>query len=345
MEKIILPRHISQKTTTNNIVISSQVDIFRNINGLLFPDKMENYEKKLLAEEYKKILLNDNKCEIVVKDLSELSDIQKQNLSSEMLLSDDFIEKNSVLFHQKDGSWILLPNEISHFHLYSTDFGLTIKNIYKRLVPILELFEEQIDFAFHNDFGYLTSDIAHIGNGLSCKILLNLAGLELSGCITELIQICEESRFTLIPFTDCVHEKFFILINNTAFGISEHDQLAHTNLFVQKLTELELKTRKEILDKEEDIEFFVSQIQQILSKESICYHETLEFIAIVDMLNQVIYHIRDRNLWLEQIYRLTNSSNIFNNLDNLEEIDTCRLKLITQIFNSTISLINKKKSS
>ncbi|MGL4389175.1 MAG: hypothetical protein ACRCTJ_07275 [Brevinema sp.] len=339
MEKIILPRYNTQKKTTESIVISSRIDILRNIDGLVFPNKLPDYEKKLIVDQYQKICIQEFGNEIIYKSLEDCSYNEKKNLYANLLLYEDeqeIIEDNFSLFYPKDGSWIIAPNYGSHFHIYSSDFGLSLKEIYKRLSHIVDVFEEHIHFSFHHEFGYLVADTNLLGNGLSCQVVLNLAGLELSGYISDLQKVCDESRFSLTPLTSYAHEKLFILTNKTSFGISEHELISTFITFLQKLQETELNARKEITEKRDDKDFFASQVIQILSKKTISYHESLEFIAIIDMLHKIMYKYVDKTLWLEQIYRLQSSSTIFNNIKTIDEIDELRMKILTQVFNNTI---------
>ncbi|MGL4393958.1 MAG: hypothetical protein ACRCS8_01885 [Brevinema sp.] len=338
MEKIVLPRQQTQKKTNDSIIISSRIDIFRNIDGLIFPDKLPSLDKNLIVEQYQKICEQAFDEDIVFKSLDNLSSTEKKNFYTNLLLFSDVENENESfsVFYAKDASWILAPNENSHFHLYSSDFGLSLKDIYKRLSAVVDIFEEHIHFSFHHDFGYLVPDITYVGNGLSCEVLVNLAGLEFNGSIVDLQKVCEESRLQLTPLTNYPHEKFFIVSNSTSFGISDQDLISNLMEFLQKLNETELQARKAITEKQEDRDFFAAQIMQILSKKSISYNESLEFIAIVDMLHKIMYKITDRTLWLEQIYRLQNNSDLFNLIENIEEINEIRMKLLTQIFNNTI---------
>lgn len=337
MEKIILPRITSYKASQyDSIVVSSQINIFRNIDGLLFPNKLSDIEQQMIIEEYKKILNSINNSDIIIQKISELSSTEKYSLASDILISEEFIENDSYFFCQKDASWILLPNHYAHFNLYSVDFGFHIKEIYQRLNSIAEIFEENIHFAFHEDFGYITSKIEHLGNGINCQLLLNLSGLELSGKISDLIDVCADSRLILTPFTKDPHSKLYILQNSTSFGISEKNLLSHFHNFISKLQSLELEARKELLEKKEDKEFFIAQVYEMLSKNSLSYNETIELISIIDMINKHIYKISDRILWLEQIYRLKDNSSIFYPVNDTEEINSFRTKIIKQIFNNIV---------
>lgn len=338
MEKIILPKHrTTHFSNKEEIIVSSRVCISRNIDGLVFPSYLPPIEREKIEQEFGKILTALDDPLIIFNPIKELTVMQKEELACNLVITDEFKEFGNIFFSYKNGDWILLANEKDHFRIFSIEFGLRLKEIYKQLLNILIYFDNQIHFAFHPEFGYINSFADHSGNGLSLSILLNLCGLELQGKIPELVNTCQEMGYYLHPLTGKKDSKYFYLKNRGSFGISELEHIQHMISLIQKIQKLEISARTDLLKTKEDKEFFTAQILQILSQSSVDYNDATEFIALIEMLKP-IYKIINRERWQEQLFRLQNGSSIFLGLNNVKEIDQYRANILNQLFISLVRL-------
>jgi len=338
MEKIIFPKYKRTRYTNKEaIIVSSRVCISRNIDALAFPAFLSCNEKISIEKEFHKLLNKLNDSNIISHSIKDLDDKIKNELISDLLITNEFKEFGDIFFSYKNGNWILLPNEKDHFHIFSIEFGLQLKEIYKQLQDILMYFDDHIHFAFHSDFGYINSHSDNSGNCLSLSVLLNLCGLELQGEISELITLCSETGYHLQPLTGKKDSKYYYLKNQGSFGISELEHITKMMDFIQKIQNTELVARYNILEKTEDRDFFSAQLLHILSQESISYNDTTEFIALIEMLKP-IYRITNREQWQEQLFRLQDNSSIFSGLQNIDEINHYRLNILNQLFINIIKL-------
>ena len=339
MEKIVLPLSRSQTSSSkNNIIISSRVCIARNIDALTFPEKLSIEEKILIENQFSTLLHDLYTDQIVSTDIKTLESVNKFQLMSDLNITNHFLESGHTFFAKKDGKWILLPNEYDHLRVFSIEFGQHLKEIYKNINSLLLSLDSHIHFAYTPEFGFATSDINYAGNGLYLSLLLNLTGLELQGSIPSLIKTCEETGYKLSPYTSHPNSGLFLLQNTGSFGISELDHIDHIIQFTQIIQSSELLAKKEILADNENIELFVSQINQLLAQDLLSYAEMSYIISLVDFLDKSIYSIRDKTLWLEQLFRLQNYSSIFSHISNFEEFNNYRALLIKHIFAQQVQL-------
>lgn len=339
MEKIVLPLLRTQTSTSkNNIIISSRVCIVRNIDALNFPEKLSTEEKRLIENKISTLLHDLYTDQIVSTDIKKLESVHKFQLMSDLNITNHFLENGHVFFAKKDGKWILLPNEYNHFYIFSIEFGQHLKEIYKNINSLLLSLDSHIHFAYTPEFGFSTSDINFAGNGLYLSLLLNLTGLELQGTIPSLIKTCEETGYKLTPYTTHPNSGLFLLQNTGSFGISELDHIDHMTQLTQIIQSSELLAKKELLEDTENIELLISQITQLLAQDSLSYIDMSYIITLVDFFDKSIYSICDRNLWLEQLFRLQNYSSIFSHISNFEELNTYRAQLLKHLYTQLVQL-------
>lgn len=338
MERIVLPRHRMLGVSTRNAnVISSRVCIARNIDALAFPFKLSSNERSLL-ENHLQVLLQEIEPNIISCNIKTLTPTQKLQLKSDLIITNHFLESGETYFAKNDGSWIILPNEKDHIHIFSIDYGHSLKEIYKRLTSILLALDPHIHYAYSSEFGFTTSEINYTGNGLYLSLLINLIGLEIQGVIPDIMNICEEMGYRLSSYDGQNHCGLYFLQNIGSFGISEQDHIEHITQTLQKIQNHEHLARKELLDDNESVEMTVTQITQLLKQPELNYRDCLHTITMVELLYKKVYNISNRQLWQEQIFRLHNHSSIFTHISNFEECNHYRSKLLNQIFSQIIRL-------
>ncbi|MGL4677286.1 MAG: hypothetical protein ACRCWI_06430 [Brevinema sp.] len=297
MKTIILPK-IYTSLIKPNTVISSSIHINRNIDALLFPEHLVTEEKILIENQITAILKEIYRDNITIISTSD----HLEQIKYDLLISRK--EGLHTVIAKNDGSWILILNDQNHISLFTAAYGSYLKDLYKIISSVLIELDSHIHFAYTPELGFATDDIQYAGNGLICSVLLNLTGLELKGNTNSLDQICSEIGYELIPYASHPHAGLFILKNLGSFGISELEHIDHMNQLVQKILTTEKQSRKEILDDEENKELLITQIQLLLKQDALSYSEAIYLISLVDFLDKKIYLIQNRQLWLDQIFRL-----------------------------------------
>lgn len=337
MNRIVLPLPPSSLSVSKHpIVISSRVSITRNIDGLLFPHHLSTEEKILIENSIKSLLYELYPEEILTIEMGSLDTLQKLQMLTDLSITEHFLEQGVSLFAKKDGSWILLPNEQDHLYFFAIEFGNNLKEIYKRLSFVLFTLDTHIYYAYNSEFGYLSSNITKTGNALSFSVLINITGMELKGVLQNLINTCQESRFTLKSYDG--HSGLFLLQNEGSSGIRELTHIDYINQLILHIQEEETRAKKEVLADQEHLTLLVEQIQSFLDMDLLSYSDMLQLIALVDFLNNVVYQIQDRYLWMAQIFRLHNKAPVFSHINDFEECNQQRAEMIHQLFRQIIIL-------
>lgn len=156
---------------TKDIILSSNLSLRRNIKGFDFPTTM-TYDESLVIMDIFKNIFDDR---LVL--LTDLDDSTIDRLIDEMVLSPDVRSKLSQIGLVFEGDTTLVINDRDHLSINISDFNLDISSAYKRIVEIEKVIDSHLDFAFSQEYGYLTSDGRNTGTGLEMWIKVFLFGL------------------------------------------------------------------------------------------------------------------------------------------------------------------------
>ncbi|MCI5839369.1 MAG: ATP--guanido phosphotransferase [Peptoniphilaceae bacterium] len=157
---------------SRDIILNSSLKLRRNIKGFKFPSKM-SYEDSLDVIEMVKPLFAS-------KDYFELDELDEKYIEtfiSERILSPDY-EKNDVkiAFIILD-DFIITLNDEDHITINVSDFGENLLDAYSLAKKIEKHIDNELDFSFDPEFGYLTSNAGFSGNGIDLKYKLFLYGI------------------------------------------------------------------------------------------------------------------------------------------------------------------------
>jgi protein arginine kinase len=141
-------------------------------------------------------------------------------------------------------------NEEDHLRLQGVRSGFALEETYAEVDrPDSEL-GQRLPFAFHPEFGYLTSCPTNVGTGLRASVLIHLPGLVLTKEISKVLQGLGQVGLTfrgLYGEGSEVVGNFFQLSNQTTLGKSEQDLLDHLGKIVRQVMEYEEQARQVLL--------------------------------------------------------------------------------------------------
>lgn len=156
---------------TKDIILSSNLSLRRNVKGYDFPTTM-TYDESLVIMDIFKNIFDDR---LVL--LTDLDDSTIDGLIDEMVLTSDARSKLSQIGLVFEGDTTLVINDRDHLSINISDFNLDISSAYKRAVEIEKVIDSHVDFAFSQEYGYLTSAGRNTGTGLEMWIKIFLFGL------------------------------------------------------------------------------------------------------------------------------------------------------------------------
>lgn len=173
------------------IVISSRIRLARNLSGFSFPGWANEDDRMLVLNSVKPTV--DTLSEMrgaFSSDLRNLTTIRKQVLVERHLISREQAAKgngSAVVMNRKQTLCIMI-NEEDHLRMQSIKPGLNLKSAFNMIDKVDTKLEENIDYAFDNQHGYLTACPTNLGTGMRASAMLHLPALVLSEQINQVIQ-------------------------------------------------------------------------------------------------------------------------------------------------------------
>jgi protein arginine kinase len=141
----------------------------------------------------------------------------------------------------------VLVNEEDHLRLQTLYSGLGLEEAWEEVDALDDEVGDRLPYAFHHEFGYLTSCPTNVGTGLRASVLIHLPGLVLTKEINKVLQGMSQVGITyrgLYGEGSEVVGNFFQISNQTTLGKSESDILREMTL---EDTVAEYRRMKEVL--------------------------------------------------------------------------------------------------
>lgn len=178
----------------DGIAISSRVRLARNLAHHRFPCSADAAEKQEICQTVSaairdgKILDFDGECsefELALLDETERGVLLERRLASSEFISGDTVGKMLMVCPKERCS--IMINEEDQIRMQSIRPGFQLPEVYEEISGIDDALSMQLDYAFDEQLGYLTSCPTNVGTGMRASVMLHLPGLVLSGQIAPTI--------------------------------------------------------------------------------------------------------------------------------------------------------------
>ncbi len=197
LEHLLNESHIRWMDSTekdSDIVISSRVRLARNIQGMVFPQRMNEDQGLQVMDQLFKV--RDNAGDGLLRDMqsvvfSDVSALDRQILMEKHMMSPEHAARDGSYFAlmiSEDGSLANMINEEDHLRIQCLLPGMQVSKAYRLAEQVDDEFEKEINYAFDERIGYLTSCPTNVGTGLRVSVMLHLPALQMTGQGTHIYQ-------------------------------------------------------------------------------------------------------------------------------------------------------------
>lgn len=232
------------------IVLESRARLLRNLDEP-FPARLDEEERELLRER-----LLDRLEDLPAAEgglflrVEELSPAERSVLGELGLLDAPLTSGRDLrgLLLCTDPRASIVVGDRDHFCLQARREGSALDDAYGVVDCLDVTLEEQVDFAFSEEFGYLTASPRRAGTGLDLRLLVHLPALGLRGELPRILRGLSALHVEPQPLGGGDEHLGLLTIRNArSLGRSEQallDQLAEV---VLKLEEFETRAREALL--------------------------------------------------------------------------------------------------
>lgn len=177
------------------IVLSTRIRLARNLAFEAFPGWADDTQRKAVLESCHDKLtgLSVFKDSIFV-DIADLTDLEKQVLVERRLVSRELVEANAGggLIVTPEQNLAVMINEEDHLRIQGLHNGFNFLKTWDEVDAIDNKIEETLDYAFSDDFGYLTACPTNVGTGLRASAMLHLPGLVMRGHMEKVVRMVNQ---------------------------------------------------------------------------------------------------------------------------------------------------------
>jgi len=246
-----------------SIVLSTRIRLARNLQGYAFSQRARDGDRSaVLTRVEEAVAASDNLSGAVTFRLDQLERADRQLLHERHLVSKELAGLDREA-RPRPGAALLvrgpvgvMVNEEDHLRLHGMRSGFALEEAYVDLEAADADLGRLLPFAFHPEFGYLTSCPTNAGTGLRASVLIHLPGLVLTKEIGKVLQGLSQVGLTfrgLYGEGSEVVGNFFQLSNQTTLGKSEEELLDHLGKIVRQVIEYEEQAREVLLRDHEAI--------------------------------------------------------------------------------------------
>src|SRR5438874_5516585 len=216
----------------SDIVISSRIRLARNLAAFPFTNRVSPHQKADLET-----LLRDRIAKLERTPLlsyfnvASLSPLDRQFLVERQLISREIAAAEGprgVAFDERE-TVSLMVNEEDQLRLQVMRSGLALDEAWQDIDKVDDLLEAKVDYAFSDEFGYLTACPTNVGTGMRASVMLHLPALGLTKQIEKVFRALQKINLVvrgLYGEGSRASGDFYQISNQVTLGKSESTALA-----------------------------------------------------------------------------------------------------------------------
>ena len=242
---------MSEEGPDSDIVLSSRIRLARNIDQFQFSFLNSSEEALKVIETVKSRIkkgsfANTGNMDLLMMD--ELQPLQKRILVEKHLISPHLAENanhGACLLSENEEISIMI-NEEDHIRIQCLYPGLQLLEALNTAFQIDDWLEEEINYAFDEKVGYLTSCPTNVGTGLRASVMIHLPGLVMTQQLNRIIPAINQLGLVVRGIYGEGSEalgNIFQISNQITLGKSEQDIVEDLKSVVGQIVSQERSVR------------------------------------------------------------------------------------------------------
>jgi protein arginine kinase len=170
-------------------------------------------------------------------------------MEGHVISSDLARSKNGGLITSDDQSLSVMIMEEDHYRLQGLGAGLSLFATYNMVDKLDQLLAGEVEYAFSDELGFLTSCPTNVGTGLRASLMLHLPALSAAKGIPRISSMIGKVGMTVrgaFGEGSTASGAFYQISNQVTLGVSEKEILMRLLSIAGKVIEFERNTRKEL---------------------------------------------------------------------------------------------------
>ncbi|HSJ64030.1 MAG TPA: protein arginine kinase [Gemmatimonadaceae bacterium] len=241
----------------SDIVISTRIRLARNVAGFPFAGRARDGERlRILSAVREAVGEIPGMQDMQLMRVDEMTGEDRRLLHERHLVSKELagldpqhpVRSGAAVF-LGDGLGVMV-NEEDHLRLQAMRSGFSLSSAFASAERADAELGSRMPFAYHEEFGFLTSCPTNTGTGMRASVLIHLPGLVLTKEIAKVLAGLQHVGLTyrgLYGEGSEVVGNFFQISNQTTLGRSEEELLEDLSRVVRLLIQREEEARRVLL--------------------------------------------------------------------------------------------------
>src|SRR5699024_3514428 len=237
----------------NDIVLSTRIRLARNFQDEVFPTIAEEKKLQKITAYFQKHYHQTNFGtyeNLALIDMTELSNIEKRLRVEKHLISPYLANARAAAALVSENEQVsIMINEEDHIRMQLYFPGLQLTTALEEAFKFDDWLEKDIDFAFDEEKGYLTSCPTNVGTGMRASVMIHLPALVVTKRLQQMIPAINQLGFVVRGIYGEGSEalgNIFQVSNQITLGKSEEDIVADLQSIMMKLIEQERFARDQL---------------------------------------------------------------------------------------------------
>ncbi|ADQ15368.1 protein arginine kinase [Halanaerobium hydrogeniformans] len=336
-QKIFDNNWLIESGNEKDVVLISRIRLARNLKEFNFPNKATLSEKEKIIDELQNNLnfLKDKNFHLF--KMEEFSSLERDVLHEKNLISkchSENIEGTALILNNKLHLSTMV-NEEDHLRIQVFGSGLDFTTIWQIADQFDDQIESEVEYAFSNKWGYLTSCPTNVGTALRASVMCHLPALVLSDRINEVLGAVGKFGLTVrgvFGEGSGSAGELFQISNQVTLGYSEKEIIDNLKSIILQIIREERRTRLYLVNKNYDkLKDNVLRSLGILKyAHSLKENEALNFLSKVKfgLDSGLIEEEINKNAFSELIFKIRTAHLQLNNYNNKEQLNIKRAELI-----------------
>jgi protein arginine kinase len=239
----------------SDIVLSSRIRLARNLNDFPFPMLATESHSQQLSNKIKAIV-EERKLEPIGQmdylNLPELSDLNKRVLMEKHLISPNLANESrsgGVVLSENESISVMV-NEEDHLRIQCLYPGFQLKEAWEMANSIDDLFEQELDYAYDERKGFLTSCPTNVGTGIRASVMMHLPALvitqQMNRILSAITQVGLAVRGIYGEGSEAVGN-IFQISNQITLGQTEEEIIDNLYSVAKQIIEHERSARHKLI--------------------------------------------------------------------------------------------------
>jgi protein arginine kinase len=239
-------------------ILSSRVRLARNFKKFPFRTKLNHENARAMVDEAVYAATNVGGGSFFRSlDLNSVSELECRVFLEKHIVSPEIVNVQlpKGLVISDCGNVSVMINEEDHVRIQAVKPGDALENALGEAMRLDDLVEENVEYAFHSDYGYLTSCPTNVGTGMRASYMIHLPCLDKSDQLKALLPGIAKFGITMRGIYGegtAPMGSIYQISNQHTLGKSEAEIINNLRTVTSKVTESEDAARGKLLNERRD---------------------------------------------------------------------------------------------